>query len=164
MVDITPITLGNIATFKAVRLRALLDTPTAFGSTYARESEFTNAEWVRRAERWNGAQGVGFLAIDDGIGCGIAGSLLDDARPSRATLVSMWIAPTHRRRGIAHRLVDRVVAWASGHGAAELQLMVTSRNAPAIAFYERLGFAPTGRTEPYANDGSLVELEMLRPL
>ena len=30
----------------------------------------------------------------------------------------------------------------------------------AIHFYERLGFALTGRTEPYPNDPSLKELEM----
>ena len=30
--------------------------------------------------------------------------------------------------------------------------------------YEQLGFACTGRIEPYPNDASLVELEMLRRL
>jgi ribosomal protein S18 acetylase RimI-like enzyme len=163
-VVIAPVTSSNIALFKDVRLRALLDTPTAFGSTYARESEFTDAEWVARAERWNGERGIGFLAVDDGRGCGIAGSLIEDADPALATLVSMWTAPTHRRRGVARQLVDSVMAWAAGHGAAELQLMVTSNNAPAIAFYERLGFARTGLTEPYPNDPSLVELEMRRRL
>lgn len=161
---IAPVTLSNVATFKDVRLRALLDTPTAFGSTYAREREFTDAEWVGRAERWNGERGIGFLAIDDGRGCGIAGSLIEDATPTRATLVSMWTAPTHRRRGIAWQLVDRVAAWALEHGARELLLLVTSSNGPAITFYERLGFARTGLTEPYPNDPSLVELEMRREL
>jgi ribosomal protein S18 acetylase RimI-like enzyme len=43
-----------------------------------------------------------------------------------------------------------------------LQLMVTSKNEPAMRFYEELGFARTGRIEPYPNDPSLVEYEMER--
>jgi ribosomal protein S18 acetylase RimI-like enzyme len=40
--------------------------------------------------------------------------------------------------------------------------MVTSINEPAIRFYERLGFARTGRTEPYPNDQAVIEYEMAR--
>jgi ribosomal protein S18 acetylase RimI-like enzyme len=43
--------------------------------------------------------------------------------------------------------------------AKHLQLM-TSTNQSAILFYETLGFSQTGRTEPYPNDPSLIELEM----
>jgi len=42
--------------------------------------------------------------------------------------------------------------------------MVTSNNERAIRFYERLGFAKTGRTEPYPNDLAIIEYEMLRPV
>ncbi len=45
-----------------------------------------------------------------------------------------------------------------------MRLMVTSNNAAAISFYEQLGFACTGRSEPYPNDAAVVELEMLRRL
>lgn len=164
MIAIARITPGNVSTFRDVRLRALLEAPSAFGSTYARESALSDAEWTQRAIRWNGERGIGFLAIDDGIGCGIAGAMLDDDDATRATLVSMWTAPTHRRRGVARRLVDEVVAWARARDVAEVRLMVTSNNGPAVAFYERLGFTNTGRTEPYPNDASLIELEMLRRL
>ena len=97
MIVIEPITPHNLAVFKYVRLRALQEAPYAFGSTYAREVQFDRAEWARRVERWNGERGVGFLAMDGAIACGIAGSLLDENDPTRAQLVSMWTAPTHRR-------------------------------------------------------------------
>jgi len=42
--------------------------------------------------------------------------------------------------------------------------MVTNNNFAAIAFYKRLGFAPTGHTEPYPNDPALIEYEMSKPL
>ena len=59
------ITAANVLLFKDVRLRALRDAPHAFGSTYAKEAQFTEAEWIRRAERWNGESGIGFVAMEE---------------------------------------------------------------------------------------------------
>ena len=39
--------------------------------------------------------------------------------------------------------------------------MVTSVNAGATAFYERLGFVRTGVVEEYPNDAAIVEYEMM---
>ncbi len=163
MITIEPVTPANLSAFKEVRLRALQDTPQAFGSTYAREAAFSDAEWLQRAKRWNGETGIGFLAIDDGTPCGIAGAFLNEDDRTRALLVSMWTAPTHRRKAIGRRLVDQVLEWARLRNATTLLLMVTCTNDPAIRFYERLGFTRTGRTEPYPNDPALIEYEMSRP-
>jgi ribosomal protein S18 acetylase RimI-like enzyme len=164
MIVIAPMTLDNLALFKSARLRALLDTPGAFSATYARESELTDEEWKNRALRWNGETGIGFLAMDDGEACGIAGCFLEPDHSSRAQLVSMWTAPLHRQRGIGRMLIDRVAAWAQQRGATVLQLHVTATNGPAILFYTSLGFAGTGRTFPYPNDPAIIEYEMARPL
>ena len=164
MILIEPIAVHNVAVFKEVRLRALRDTPSAFGSTYARESQLTDAQWIERAIRWNGEKGIGFLAMDDGVACGIAGSFLDEDDATRAQLISMWTASTHRRQGVGRLLVDEVAGWARLRGAHTLQLMVTSVNEPALRFYERLGFTRTGRTGPYPNDLNVIEYEMARAI
>lgn len=156
------ITAAKVLLFKEVRLRALQDAPHAFGSTYAKEAEFTEAEWMRRAERWNGESGIGFLAMEEDTPCGIAGAFLDQKDATRAQLLAMWTAPTHRQRGIGRLLVNDVLEWARGRNARVLQLMVTSNNEPAMRFYERLGFTRTGRTEPYPNDPTVIEYEMAR--
>jgi len=163
-VSIEPITPHNTSLFKEVRLRALREDPHAFGSTYACESQFDDAEWLRRVERWNGERGVGLLAIDDVTLCGIAGSLLDENDPTHAQLVSMWIAPTHRQLGVGRLLVDEVFNWARSRSVRTMLLMVVSNNDSAIRFYERLGFTRTGRTDPYPNDPAIVEYEMSRPI
>ena len=164
MISIHPITAQNIWIFKAVRLRALQEDPYAFGATYAKESQLPDSDWIRRVERMKGHTGVGFLAIDrdDGAACGIAGSFLDQKDPTRAELISMWTAPTHRRRGVGHLLVNEVMTWARSRNALVLLLMVVGNNESAIRFYERLGFARTGRTQPYPNDSSVIEFEMSR--
>jgi ribosomal protein S18 acetylase RimI-like enzyme len=164
MIALEPITLQNALIFKAVRLRALQDTPYAFGSTFAQESLLTDADWIKRAVNMNGERGAGFLAMDGETACGIAGSFLDQEDATRAQLVSMWTAPAHRQRGIGGLLVNGILAWAGPRGVRTLQLMVTSNNEPAILFYQRLGFTRTGRTEPYPNDPAVIEYEMSRPI
>jgi ribosomal protein S18 acetylase RimI-like enzyme len=162
MINLEPISTGNALLFRAVRLRALQDAPSAFGSTYAKEVLLTDAEWVKRAAQWSSERSVGFLAMDEGAACGIAGGFLDDADAARAHLISMWTSPTHRQRGVGRLLVDEILGWAHMHRAHVLQLTVVSSNEAAMTFYQRLGFVRTGRTEPYPNDPALIEYEMAR--
>ena len=160
MIVIKPVTPLNTAIFKAVRLGALQEAPHAFGSTYAKESQFPDSEWLARVERMNGERGAGFLAMDGDTACGIVGSFLDQSNQSQAHVISMWTAPTHRQQGIGRLLINEVLKWARRRNARSLVLMVTSNNEPAIRFYERLGFTRTGRSEPYPNDPAVVEYEM----
>lgn len=48
----------------------------------------------------------------------------------------------HRGLGIAARMMDAVVQEARRRGACKLTLEVLSSNRPAMALYERMGFAP----------------------
>lgn len=164
MISIERITPQNVQAFKAVRLQALQDSPFAFGSTYARESQFSDEEWLRRVENWSGVTGAGFLAIDKNEACGIAGAFLEGKDPIQARLVSMWTAPTHRMRGVGALLVRAAEDWARQAGAAAMVLMVTSHNHFAQPFYQRLGFTFTGVREPWPNDPAFFEYEMSRSL
>ena len=161
MIELVPVGTENLELFRRVRLDALEESPRAFCSTYAREAQFEPGEWMRRVERWNGERGIGYLALDNGVGCGIAGGFLDEADSGRAELVSMWTAPSCRRLGVGRQLVEGVMGWARRRGAHSLRLMVTSGNEAAIGFYLRLGFQNTGGTAPYPNDRALVEQEMV---
>lgn len=161
MPSIERITTENFNTFKTVRLWALEDSPSAFGSTYAREAAFSDNEWLSRAARMNGEARIGYLAMENGAACGIAAGFLDEQDSTRAQLVSMWVAPAYRRTGLGRLLVNAIKDWAESRGARILLLMVTNCNAGAIKFYERIGFAMTGRTEPYPNDQELTEYEMV---
>ena len=100
--------------------------------------------------------------MEDVAACGIAGSLLDENDPTRAQLVSMWTAPTHRKTGVGRLLVDAVLDWAKARNVRILSLMVVGNNETAIRFYQKLGFTQTGRTEPYPNDPAILEYEMSR--
>lgn len=154
------ISTNNVLAFKTVRLWALQDSPAAFGSTYARESQFSDAEWLRRAANMNGEKRIGYLAMDDDRACGIIGAFLDENDSLSANVISMWVAPAHRRTGVGSSLITAIQTWAQSSGVRALRLMVTSNNSTAIEFYERMGFSMTGNTEPYPNDPSMIEYEM----
>ena len=164
MVTLHQITPPLATSYKAVRLRALQDTPSAFGSTYARESQFSDDDWQQRAANLCTPRSVGYLAHDHDGYCGIAVSFLNEQNPQHAELMSMWVAPEQRRSNTGRLLVDAIEVWARSTGAHTLQLMVTSKNLAAIAFYERLGFTPTGRTEPYPPNPTLIQFEMSKSL
>lgn len=162
MTEIKRITPETAFVFKQARLRALQDSPTAFSSTYARESQFPDEEWRRRAERCSGdGKDAMFMAFEGESVCGIAGTLRDSQDAGRAQLVSMWVDPACRRSGVGQALVDSVVEWNRARGVWELVLMVTDVNVGAIAFYERLGFRKTGLQERYPNDAEIMEYEMM---
>ena len=161
---VEPITRQNALAFKAARLRALQDSPTAFSSTYADESRDTDEDWLQRADRWNGARSRSFVAFDADVACGIVGAFLDREDPRRAHLVSMWVAPSHRRNGVGRALVHAVLDWAGSKQAHTVYLAVTSNNDIAVTFYRSFGFSFTGATEPYPNAPDLFEREMSRPI
>jgi ribosomal protein S18 acetylase RimI-like enzyme len=52
-----------------------------------------------------------------------------------------------------------VIEWSRGRGE-RLLLEVHENNEPAIRFYRRRGFVPTGATVPYVLDRTAVDLEM----
>ena len=155
------ISAGDKDLYRETRLRALQDTPSAFGSTYAREVAFTDSEWQQRTANLASGRAIGYLALDGNIACGIVAAFPAPDDPDNIGIVSMWVAPTHRRLGVGTLLINGIKEWAASRNARELRLMVTSNNQSAMDFYLRIGFTPTGHTEPYPNDPALFEHEML---
>jgi ribosomal protein S18 acetylase RimI-like enzyme len=149
---------------KRVRLAALNDTPSAFSSSYARESQRSNEDWMKLASAWTSGQSVFYIAMDEGVPCGMIAGKFDEIAPRRAWVLSMWVAPAHRRSGLGARLMEEVERWAQSLAICELYLHVTSNNSTAQIFYEKCGFTRTGITRPYENDPALFEYEMARAL
>jgi GNAT superfamily N-acetyltransferase len=58
-------------------------------------------------------------------------------------LEDVILKAAYRGRGLGRRLVEHVLAWAAGAGMTRVTLLADQDNAPALAYYERLGFAPS---------------------
>ena len=108
---------------KKVRLAALADAPAAFGSTYAREAAFSDTEWAERSRRGSsGSLRTTFFAQEEGEVVGLVGGYRDAAGDPVVELVSMWVDPSHRRRGVGQVLVEAVCDWARHTGADAVAL------------------------------------------
>jgi GNAT superfamily N-acetyltransferase len=79
-------------------------------------------------------------------------------------LKRMYVAASHRRRGLASRLVQRVESHAAGLGAAAVELWSDTRFADAHRFYARHGYRDTGGRRQLHDPSDTTEIHFLRRL
>jgi GNAT superfamily N-acetyltransferase len=161
MIEVRRITPADAAALRVVRLAALADSPSAFGSTYEREVAFSDSEWEDRATAGStSAERAAWFAMDDERVVGLVGGYREPDGSSDPDLVSMWIDPEYRGRGVSRQLVATVIAWARDTGARSLSLWVTRGNDPAYHLYAAMGFAETGDYQPLPSDPCQDEIRM----
>jgi GNAT superfamily N-acetyltransferase len=126
-----------------MRLRALRESPHAFGSRYEDQVGWPLTRWRERtAALAAGDAQIMFVAeADDGRLVGCAGAYV--GATGVPVVISMWTAPEHRRQGVAGTLLGAVAAWARRRGARRLTLWVVRGNDPATRLYAAFGFRPT---------------------
>jgi ribosomal protein S18 acetylase RimI-like enzyme len=191
MVLVRETVIDDWQALRDIRLEALRDAPSAFGSSYEREAAFGEPDWLRRI-----ARGGNFLAFIPEVRASEVRASEVRASEVRASevrasevrasevrasepagliggypetadiveLVSMYVRPKARGRGVGEALVAAVFAWAQARDAKTVHLWVTESNDPARALYERCGFSPTGERQPLPSDPSLDEIAMARAL
>ncbi len=71
----------------------------------------------------------------------------------RAQLLEFAVAETHRRKGVGRGLISRLLEMSRGKGCAVIELELREDNDPARKFYEKLGFAVTGRRKKFYDMG-----------
>ncbi|RDI60935.1 GNAT family N-acetyltransferase [Microvirga subterranea] len=146
--------------YRAIRLKALLTAPEAFGSVHAVESARPLEDFAERL-----ASSAVFGAYRDGRILGMAGFKQETGlRDGHKGFVwGFFVAPEARGQGVGAALMEALVAHASDV-VEQLTLAVVSSNAGAIALYERFGFRSYG-VEPRAlkgPDGYADEVLMVR--
>jgi ribosomal protein S18 acetylase RimI-like enzyme len=126
---------------RAARLAALLDSPAAFTSSHAQESKWAEREWRRvfDAATW-------IVALEAEKAIGLARSV---GAPGHGTrhVESIWVAPTHRQRGVCRALLHALAEMDRRQGGTDLMLWVLEDNQEAQSAYKALGFEPTGERQ-----------------
>ena len=133
------------------RLRALIDSPDAFTSRYGYERRWNEHQWRQRfrAATW-------LVAVERGDVIGIAGLVADHPKEPEH-VESIWVAPTHRNRGVSRSLLNRMIEIACRAGLTHIWMWVLEGNLLARRVYARLGFAWTGERKPVDRDGRRFE-------
>jgi GNAT superfamily N-acetyltransferase len=147
--------VADAAALKVIRQKSLSDEPDAYSATYAESLRYRDSHWREMAEHWNY-----YLAFDGPDAVGMAAGGPYSPKPDHRWLYGMYVTPEFRGTGIAQRLVAEVATWARGEGVDLLGLHVTATQSRARAFYEKIGFALTGESEPMRRDPRLVLLLM----
>jgi ribosomal protein S18 acetylase RimI-like enzyme len=98
------------------------------------------AEFERRMVERMVSDGIALIAEEDGNAVGYALARYGDHGPTTVYVSDLWVDSPARGKGIARELMRRVSEAAAEHGSTYVVLDVDSKNAAAIAFYQRLGF------------------------
>ena len=129
-----------------LRLAALVESPTSFGSSYEEEKDRTQEQvgdfLSKSAERvllgaFSGGALVGMVGVgrEEGV-----------KEKHRGFIRSMYVSPAYRARDVGKLLLEQAMivasAWA---GLEQLTLSVTGGNERAIGLYARAGFEECGR-------------------
>ena len=158
MIVLRELTVDDWAQWKEMRLAALAEAPYAFHTRIE--------DWVGATEeRWRSRLDVPgrFLVADlDGRKAGIVCGLPPDAL-GVADLLSLWVAPFARGRGVSDALVGAVLEFADEMGADRVALHVVEGNDAASDLYLRHGFVDMGPV-PGTAVGGRMEHRMERVL
>ena len=163
-IELRAVSADDWRAWRSVRLAALTDAPGAFGS---RLRDWADAPECRWRNRLSIAGAIDLLAVDaaENAPVGMATGTPPKDSAGRAELISMWVDPAVRSRGVATALITAIARWAESTGAATLALSVMSDNVAARRTYEKNGFLVSEEAGDLLTGGQreLVMLRILSP-
>ncbi|MCK6564516.1 MAG: GNAT family N-acetyltransferase [Dehalococcoidia bacterium] len=91
-------------------------------------------EWLRRL----GDQGAIYVAFDGSIPVAFGGLDFSTTEPETG-LLGVWVAPDHRRRGLATALAEELLEFARERGYRRIRGRLPDGNEPALSFLSSIG-------------------------
>ena len=157
----------DASAFQALRLFALRESPTSFGSSYEEEYSRTNQQIVTHLAGSPERKFVG--CFDDVELLAVVGVGREQSIKERhiAFIRSMYVTPPARGKGVGRELMLAAIAEAAAwDGVEQITLSVTASNHSAILLYRHVGFVEVGRMPRALRvDGTYYdELSMVRML
>ncbi|MDM9626727.1 GNAT family N-acetyltransferase [Rhizobium sp. S152] len=101
-----------------------------------------------------------FMATDGGVLAGYAYVVFSPEEADLALLSRIYVDANWRGRGVANHLLNAAIAECAAHNVGRLRLTVYEKNARAIAFYSKVGFAVMGTTTFTVGDDVQADLVM----
>ena len=153
MPEIRPLASAEWRVLREVRLRALLDSPQAFLSTFEQERVYGEQRW--RSEFYRGPWTIG--AVPGGA-VGLLGAPRGPGVDAdEHYLEYLWVAPGHRRSGLGLALLTTMLGRLRADGIRIVNLWVLDGNDLALRLYRRVGFVSTGLRQPLAGRPGVSE-------
>lgn len=131
-------------------------------ATLKNAPHYARTTWLEMLAPQNRPERIALVAVGgDGALHGFAVAIV---LPPQAELESVAVADASQRRGIGRLLLRSLLDELRGAGVLDLWLEVRVSNAPAVALYQSLGFAESGRRIRYyidpVEDALLMNLQL----
>lgn len=151
--EIVAIGKDDWESLRDIRMTSLRDSPDAFGISYEEAKRFSAERWRSIASDEHGLKF--FLARCNGENVGLIGGVYADGAYE---LVSMWVAPGNRRRGVGSSLVEALLRHAQCEGISSVLLEVSSTNTAACNLYLKFGFKALKRADTSDHNSALRKM------
>jgi RimJ/RimL family protein N-acetyltransferase len=161
------LTTTDAVLFRQLRLAALQETPSAFGSSLDEESSKSLADFAARLSGQAGVTVFGAFEADTLIGTVGLRREQQLKLAHKCILVGMYVHPQARGNGIGRALVSEAITFArSLPGVRQINLCVNANNPGPVHLYDAMGFVSWGLEKAsLLVDGVLHdELHMVLPL
>lgn len=159
-IEIKVLTVNEAHDFRAIRLSALVQCPSMFGSTY--EIELAKPLTFFKECLLN-SKVFGVYYEQKIIGLAILTQQSGLKFCHKADLSSVFIEPDYQRIGIATSLLNTVIKHAK-HQVQQILLTVADDNQPAVRLYEKFGFQSYGKELKALKDNDQYIDEVLMKL
>jgi ribosomal protein S18 acetylase RimI-like enzyme len=166
MIKIAKLPRSRWDAFKDLRLEALKNDPSAFGSSFEEETGFADDVWRERIRNV-------LFALSDGKPVGMLSYVFSDRLKTRhiVNIYGVYVTPGRRGMGIGRMLVERALAEIrKNRRIIKVRLSVNASLAPAVGLYKKAGFEEVGRASKELKVGGkfydmlLMEMEIRRAL
>jgi GNAT superfamily N-acetyltransferase len=133
MIEITSLSPDDWERWRDMRLRALAEAPYAFCSSLSEWQDAGEQSWRDRLSEVS----LNLIAQFDHDDAGMVSGM---AFKDEVELLSMWVSPFARGRGVGDALIAAIVGWTVSERKPRLVLRVLDGNGRAESLYARHGF------------------------
>ncbi|HYB03956.1 MAG TPA: GNAT family N-acetyltransferase [Nitrososphaerales archaeon] len=140
MLEITRLPPERWKEARDLRLTALKTEPTAFGSSYEEEVNFSEAEWRRRTAN-------ALFAMLDNRPVGTITYLINERAKTKhiAQIFGVYVDPKFRGRGLGRKMLEKAIDLiVENKDIVKVRLTVNAKRSAAITLYKSLGFVIIG--------------------
>ncbi|WP_068397663.1 GNAT family N-acetyltransferase [Pedobacter cryoconitis] len=123
--------------YKSIRLEALQTNPAMFGSSYLKESAYSQGEWVSFLE--NDKRAIFALYAMEAL-IGLTGVILDKDEATNAVLFASFIKPEYRGKGLTKLFYQARIDWAQSKNCKLITVSHRAGNEISKAANQRFGF------------------------
>jgi ribosomal protein S18 acetylase RimI-like enzyme len=141
--------------YRQLRLDALKESPQAFSSRYEEQVNRPDEFWKSRLEEAakGGSSWLLFARSGEKL-VGMVGAARDPVNGLEAEIISMYVLPEARGRGVAGLLMHAILMVLKESGICKACLTVNLDQAPAVHVYKKFGFDITQVDTVVMGDGA----------